>query len=144
LSTRAGARLAEEGKRQVKMTIARMKFAIGPAATMAARAPTFFVMETARPLLLGHAGERFAEAGVEASDLSPKNFIAAEWDRGDLPARTWRSLKLSVPGSKPSENVSTSRPPTGRLEVAEFMEEHDDGQDEQKGNDSRRAHGPTY
>ena len=40
VDARRGARLAEEGERQVTM-IARMKFAIGPAATMAARAPTF-------------------------------------------------------------------------------------------------------
>ena len=42
LSTRAVVLgLPKKVKRQVKMTIARMKFAIGPAATMAARAPTF-------------------------------------------------------------------------------------------------------
>ena len=42
LSTRAVVLgLPKKVNRQVKITIARMKFAIGPAATIAARGPTF-------------------------------------------------------------------------------------------------------
>lgn len=61
-------------KRQVKMTIARMKFAIGPAATMAARAPTFLWWKLPARSSADMLASVSAEAGVDASDSSPKNF----------------------------------------------------------------------
>ncbi len=70
------------------MTIARMKLAIGPAATIAARGPTFLWWK----LPARSSSVIFASAsteGVEASGVVAQEFhIAAERNGGDLPAGT--------------------------------------------------------
>ena len=74
LSTRAVVLgLPKKVNRQVKMTMARMKLAIGPAATMAARGPTFLwwkLPARSSAVMLASA----SADGVEASVSSPRNF----------------------------------------------------------------------
>ena len=73
LSTRADVLgLPKNVNRPAKITIARMKLAIGPAATIAARGPTFLwwkLPARSSSVMLASA----SEDGVEASLSSPKN-----------------------------------------------------------------------
>ena len=74
LSTRAVVLgLPKNVNRQVKITIARMKLAMGPAATIAARGPTFLWWKLPSRSSAVMPASASVE-GVDASLSSPKNF----------------------------------------------------------------------
>ena len=67
--------------------MARMKLAIGPAATMAARFGQGLRREARRPLLRGHPGHGLGVRNAGAVGVAVELDVAAEGDRRELPAR---------------------------------------------------------
>ena len=121
--------------------MARMKLAIGPAATMAARRAHRLMEEALAALGLGHARDRGLVRHARGVVIAEKLHVAAERNGRKLPAgsvavveadefRTETHRKSQHPHAAPARDQ----------EVAELMEEHDDAQSEQKRDDPA---GPT-
>ena len=94
------------------------------------------VMEAAGVLFRGHAGERLGRRRRGLAIVAEELHIAAERDRRDLPAGAMAVVETGQ--FRPETERESQHPharPAGDQEMAELMEENDDGQDEQEGND---------
>ena len=94
------------------------------------------VVETAGALFLGHAGERFGRRRRGLALVAEELHIAAERDRRNLPAGAMAVVEADqFRAEAERERQHLHAGPAGDQEVAELMEEYDDGQDEQEGDD---------
>ena len=125
-------RSPNRAKIAVKITIARMKLAIGPAATMAARAAKGFALEAPRPLLRRQLLERFLAraCGILVVD---EFHVAAERNPGQPPARAVPVVEAhDLRTEADREGLDRHAAPAGHQEMAELVDEDHDGQDEQE------------
>ena len=96
----------------------------------------FLVVEAARALFFGHAGERFGRRRRGLALVAEELDVATERDRRNLPARAVAVVETGEFRTKAErERQNLYAGPAGNQEMTEFMEEDDDGQDEQKGDD---------
>src|SRR3982750_3475273 len=116
--------------------MARMKLAIGPAATIAARWGTGLKKKVAGAPRLRHladgVGVRHARGVLVAEELH----VAAERNRRDLPARAVAIVKAEQLGPKSDrEGEHAHAAPSRDQKVPELVKENDDRQNEQERND---------
>ena len=122
----------------VKMTIASRKLAIGPAATIAARAPSDLPWKLClrSSSVMPSRGLLTCARGVLIVD---EFYIAAERDPGQPPARTVAIVEAD--DLRPESNrecLDRDAAPAGHQEVAKLVEEHHDGEHEQEGKQIRQ------
>ena len=116
--------------------MARMKLAIGPAATMAARRAHRLMEEAVAALGLGHAGDGGLVRHARGIVIAEKLHVAAERNRRKLPAGAVAIVEADnfrAETHRKSEHPHAA--PARDQEVAELMEEDDDAQSEQKRDD---------
>ncbi len=87
-----------------------MKFAIGPAATIGGALADRLVVEAAVALLGRHGGERLRRRRRRLAVVAEELDVAAERNRGDLPARAMPVVEAGELRPNPSEKVSTFTP----------------------------------
>ncbi|MGY4294725.1 hypothetical protein ACVWXN_002820 [Bradyrhizobium sp. i1.4.4] len=93
------------------------------------------VMEAAGALLGRHGRERLGRRGRSLALVAEELDVAAERDRRDLPAGAMAVVETDQLRSETErEGQHPNARPARDQEMAEFMEEHDDRQDEQEGN----------
>ena len=119
-----------------KITIARMKLAIGPAATTAARAGDRLVDEAVLLFGLGHGRGGLMIGHARGVVVAEELHIAAERHRGDFPARAVAVVEADDLGAEADgKGEHADAAPARHQEMAEFVKEHDNGEDEKKRND---------
>ena len=122
-------------KTTAKMAIARMKFAIGPAATTAARGPTGLWMKLTAFSLVGHAGGGLMIGHARRILVAEEFHIAAERDRGDFPARAVAVVEADDFGPETDrKRQHFDAAPASHQKMAKLMKKHDNCQDKQEGN----------
>ena len=123
-----------------KITMARMKLAIGPAATIAARFQTGWAAKvTARsPGAICDGRRRGLRAG--GVGVAMELDVAAERDGGEPPARAVPVREADDLGPEPErEGVDLHAAPAADEEMAELVEEHHDGQHEEERHECSRT-----
>ena len=116
--------------------MARMKLAIGPAATMAARRAHRLMEEAVALLRLGHARDRGLVRHARGVVIAKKFHIAAERNGRKLPAGAMAVVEaddLRTETHRKSQHPHAA--PARDQEMAKLMEEDDDAQSEQKRDD---------
>ena len=120
-------------KTPAKMTIARMKFAIGPAATTAARGPTGLWTKLSCLLGLAHGGGGLMVGHARRIVVAEEFHIAAERNRGDFPARAVAVVEADDFGPETDrKHQHLDAAPARHQEMAKLMKEHDNCQDKQE------------
>ena len=122
----------------VKMTMASTKLAIGPAATMAARAPSDLPWKL---VLRSSSRQRFERPLPCARCILVVDefHIAAERDPGQPPARPVPVVEADdLRPETDRECLDRHAAPAGHEKMAELVEEHHDGEHEEEGEQIRQ------
>jgi hypothetical protein len=119
------------------MTMAKMKLAIGPAATIATRAPSDFPWKLClRSSSLSACRGRWP--ALAAFLVVDEFHVAAERDPGEPPARPVPVVEADdLRPETDRECLDRHAAPAGHKKMAELVEEHHDGEHEQEGKQIR-------
>jgi hypothetical protein len=120
-----------------KITMAKRKFAIGPATTMAARLSHRLEDEALARARCGVHARQARPVGNARGILVAEEFHeAAERNGGDFPARAVAIVEADDFRAKTDgKHQNPHAAPARDQEMAKFVEEHDQAEDEQKGNE---------
>ena len=116
-----------------KMTIAKTKFAIGPATTMAARLGTGWKKKLCLRSSSAHGSPGAEYPGRFRRSRRRRIYVAAERNGGDFPARAVTIVKADDFRAKTDgkhQNSDAAQP--GDQEMAKLVEEHHKAEDEQE------------
>ena len=123
-------------KMPAKMTMAKRKFAIGPAATIAARLNTGWKKKLSARSAGSIVSRRGASGTLAGILIAKELYIAAERNSGDLPACAMAIIEADELRAETDREHQNPHPAQPRdEEMSELMEEDDEAEDKKKRDD---------
>ena len=90
-------------------------------------------MKAVLALILAHGGDRSLVGHACRVIIAEEFYITAEWNSAQLPPRVVAVVEAEEFRAKPDgEDQHPDAAPAGHQEMAELVEKHHDGQDEQE------------